>query len=274
MAARLASIAATASAADASLVSVTTPNEAYFKSRRLLVVASGLLLLASLTGITPDSSDSALTVFSLKLVRPEAIPFVFAVIALYGVWQYWSAWFIQTTEVREFWVNRTDVVVTFLIATASIVVFAYPLLVKWAPNIDEVVALLLAVMSIIGGVAALLKTNSTLFKSYFDLLRLRELGIQESLLRGQWLLVFNPAKKFGGTKRISFEPDGNIGEGRNANEHRWRIREGLLEILNQENQVFSRFRFSRERGRFEHTDDDDTLSIRSQAIERASNDEK
>ncbi len=80
----------------------------------------------------------------------------------------------------------------------------------------------------------------------------------------QWVLVFNPVRQK--AKRISFLEDGLIGTGRNYNEDHWRIRGDFLEILNSENAIFSRFQFNENRETFEHTNDDDTLSIRSQEI--------
>ncbi len=54
-------------------------------------------------------------------------------------------------------------------------------------------------------------------------------------------------------KRISFEPDGDIGEGNNQNETRWRIIEGFLEILNKNGVVFSRFSYDEGREQFRAT---------------------
>ena len=45
------------------------------------------------------------------------------------------------------------------------------------------------------------------------------------------------------------------------------MRDDYLEILNIENQVFSRFRFDANGVVFHHTNDEDTLSIKGQYIE-------
>jgi hypothetical protein len=81
-----------------------------------------------------------------------------------------------------------------------------------------------------------------------------------------WKLIFNPNSPKG-SKKITFGDDGTIIEGRNNNENTWRIRDGLLEILNSEGQAFSRFRYDQSKGQFLHTNDEDTLSLRSQRIE-------
>jgi len=78
--------------------SLRTPNEAYLKSRRALVVASGLLLIAVFVGIAPEASDGTVNVFSIKIKTPESIPTVFFIVLLYAIWQFWSSWFVQTDE--------------------------------------------------------------------------------------------------------------------------------------------------------------------------------
>jgi len=77
--------------------------------------------------------------------------------------------------------------------------------------------------------------------------------------------VFNPQTE--GTKFVTFQANGEIGEGRNNNEHRWRIRRGKIEILAGDNQVYSRFRHDHESGRLVHTNDADCRSIRGQYFE-------
>jgi hypothetical protein len=80
-----------------------------------------------------------------------------------------------------------------------------------------------------------------------------------------WIFNFNPAAR-GKEKEITFNDDGTIGVGRNNNEHNWRVRSGLLEMLNHEDRVFSRFAYDDAKGWFVHTNDPDTLSIKSQTI--------
>lgn len=104
-------------------LSVKTPNDAYLKSRRALVVASGLLALSVLAGIVPAETDGSLTVFSLRLESPEKIPTIFFVISLYTLWQFWSSWLVQGEEVRTATINRVDVVFSFVIALTSWAVF-------------------------------------------------------------------------------------------------------------------------------------------------------
>jgi len=71
-------------------------------------------------------------------------------------------------------------------------------------------------------------------------------------------------------KKLTFLDNEEIGEGKNDNESKWRVRRGLLELLNSEGKVFSRFLYDKEKQIFVHTNDEDTLSLRSQRIEPVS----
>jgi hypothetical protein len=90
--------------------------------------------------------------------------------------------------------------------------------------------------------------------------------LSRTLISGSdWILNYNP-KAPGRVKQISFNADGSIGLGKNDNETTWRAKNGLLEILNSKNQIFSRFLYDGASNTFAHTNDDDTLSIKSQQI--------
>lgn len=88
--------------------------------------------------------------------------------------------------------------------------------------------------------------------------------LEQTLLSSPWLLVFNPKTKR--SKRIVFAPDGLIVEGNNRNEHKWRIVNGKLELVQLDGRVHSRFVYDKSKNLFRHTDDPDTLAIRGQRI--------
>lgn len=75
-------------------------------------------------------------------------------------------------------------------------------------------------------------------------------------------LFYNPKTKR--SKRMVFRAKGVIVEGNNKNEHSWRVRHNLLELLQLDGKVHSRFSYDEGRQIFEHTNDEDTLSIRGQ----------
>jgi hypothetical protein len=91
-----------------------------------------------------------------------------------------------------------------------------------------------------------------------------EAKILSKLATSRYKFVFNP--KTGGNKVLTFKSDGNIGEGKNQNECRWRVAGGKLEILNDHGELYSRF-FVLPDDRMHHTNDPDTLSIKGQYLE-------
>jgi hypothetical protein len=80
-----------------------------------------------------------------------------------------------------------------------------------------------------------------------------------------WWLHFD-VKNREAKKHISFGENGEIYEGKNQNEHTWRITNGFLELLNDQGKVFSRFDYNESLGEFFHTNDDDTLSLKNQNL--------
>jgi hypothetical protein len=89
-----------------------------------------------------------------------------------------------------------------------------------------------------------------------------EQRLRELLLGGKFKFVFNPAS--GGSKQLTFLPNGDIGDGRNSNEHKWRIVDGCLEILSGDGAVYSRFVLLDDNVSLHHTNDPDTRSLRGQ----------
>jgi hypothetical protein len=92
---------------------------------------------------------------------------------------------------------------------------------------------------------------------------IQERRLRQILLNGRsFLFVFDPMH--GRSKTITFLDNGEVGEGRNSNEHTWRIRKGALDILAADGQLYSRFTQDRASGRLVHTNDPDTRSIHGQ----------
>lgn len=98
--------------------------------------------------------------------------------------------------------------------------------------------------------------------------------LERELFNWEWHFVFNPAayeesKGTSGWKRVTFEDGGRVAEGRNNNEDSWRADGNLLEFLNDKGEVYSRFKFDADARRFDHTNDADTKSIKSQYLTAA-----
>jgi hypothetical protein len=83
-----------------------------------------------------------------------------------------------------------------------------------------------------------------------------ERRLHELLLSGPFKFVFNPAT--GASKRLTFLPNGDIGEGRNDNENRGRIADGRLEILGGDGRLYSRFVLLHDNVSLHHTNDPET----------------
>ncbi len=91
--------------------------------------------------------------------------------------------------------------------------------------------------------------------------RLRRLLVPNRRFR----MIFNPTGPQ--NKFVTFEANGQIGEGSNPNESSWRIKRGRLEIFSSDGGIYSRFRHDRQTGRLVHTNDDDCRSILGQYFE-------
>jgi len=66
-------------------------------------------------------------------------------------------------------------------------------------------------------------------------------------------------------KRIYFREDGSIGDG-NANENRWAVKFGLLELYSSSEVVYSKFRWDKSTGKLQHVNDPTLPSVMGQYI--------
>lgn len=89
-----------------------------------------------------------------------------------------------------------------------------------------------------------------------------EWDIRHAITGTRYKLVFNPHT--GNSKTITFLPNGSIGEGRNHQEHSWKIKNGLLEILDARGELYSRFLLLHDKKSFHHTNEPKLQSIRGQ----------
>jgi hypothetical protein len=82
--------------------------------------------------------------------------------------------------------------------------------------------------------------------------------------RREFVLVYQPQTNF--SKTVIFMDGGQIGEGKNNNEHTWRIKRGCLEFLNDDGKVFNRFKFDRDSDRLRSTNDPDIRALFGQYL--------
>jgi hypothetical protein len=99
---------------------------------------------------------------------------------------------------------------------------------------------------------AMPSSHTTPFNKPLDQIELVSL-----LITSKWILYYNPPH---GKKTVGFRMDFSVGDGRNQNEHEWRVNNGKLEFYNIQGRLFSRFVLDGSRTRWTHTNDADTLS--------------
>ena len=80
-----------------------------------------------------------------------------------------------------------------------------------------------------------------------------------------FVFTFNPTTK--ASKVVTFLANGEIGKGRNINEHTWKITKGGLDIFSQNGKLYSRFIYDKASGMLKHTNDANTRSIPGQYIQ-------
>jgi hypothetical protein len=266
------------------------PSELYFKAKRWLVLASGSLLLSLTVGLDVSGSSNGLV--PIPILDKTKINIVIFVIVLYFIAQFQIHWISQNLEIREKTQFRFDYYTTLGIALMAVISYIFSLVIPvtdalytqffevvvdakiLGANVFDFsfVSSLMAVLS--GALAAAISTGAwvKLVKSYLKLYRRRQEESRaaadsgyELLLKQQWMLNFNPRHP-NGKKKVTFLENGEIGEGRNHNESKWRMHNEFLELLNDDGKVFSRFKFNSQNNTFFHTNDEDTLSIRDQDL--------
>lgn len=87
-------------------------------------------------------------------------------------------------------------------------------------------------------------------------------AIEAILQSGKFILVHNPNKD--SSKVMKFGKNGVIEEGGNKLENTWRVSDGVLEFVQEDGKVHSRFWYKSNSKMFINTDEDDTLSARGQ----------
>lgn len=90
--------------------------------------------------------------------------------------------------------------------------------------------------------------------------------LEQLLTKSAWVLFHNPKIGPERSKTIVFGKSGEIQAGRNNNENKWLVRNGMLELLQADGKVHSRFRFLPENRIFVHSGDVDTRSAQGQYI--------
>jgi hypothetical protein len=223
-----------------------TPSERYDKSRRHLIVYSGLLLLIHYAAESLSSPIEIVWPVSFQL-HNAAISVIFSLMTCYAAWQYFLNWSLQSDEVRSSFTGWSDCLITGALTVFSILAsnlicwfLGFLLMCAWG-------------IGFIGGTTYLKKIIAQKLAN-------EDAKILRLLQDNSWILAFSPgAPPNIGQKAISFKRDGAIGDGKNDNENKWRVVDGYLELLNKEEKIFNRFKYDESSRRFESTHDNDTV---------------
>jgi len=246
------------------------PTDIYYKTKRTLLIFVGALLLAIFAGFKITTSEQKISFLPFQLARPELLTTILFVAVVFYLFQFSLQWASQQSEVQNNKFHRIDFRSTAAIGGISIICYVGYLILPYV-KFEATVSLgsiLIGAVGVLLSVFAsgLLEKISTNLGRWLKRKSASEDDALVNLLRSKtWILNYNPAVK-GKEKQIEFKDNDEFGIGKNNNECKWRVRDGLLEILNNEGRVFSRFSYDKGQQQFIHTNDPDTLSIKSQTI--------
>jgi hypothetical protein len=250
------------------------PTDAYYKTKRSLLIFVGCLLIAIFVGVKITQTEQKISILPFQLERPEYLSSIFAIAVLFYLFQFALQWAAQQADVQNNRFYKIDFISITTIGCISVLLFLRSLLPPF-PDIHFEDRNWHSWASIIGGLVGVLasilaaKFTQDVAKRVGRYLKKRTANedddLRTSVTKSPWVLHFNPSV-IGAKKAITFNADGTVGDGRNQNEHTWRVNNGLLEILNDAGHVYSRFSYDRNKNQFAHTNDLDTLSIKSQTI--------
>lgn len=234
------------------------PTAIYNKSKRNLAVFAGLLALVLFGGIEPKEKE-AISLLPFHITRPDAVPHVIFPIVAYCAYQYYLSWTYQSEQIQK--KTRIDF---YFILSLSIGAICYYIFVHWLPSITEDRQVFITLVAII---TTSISAVSVFFlfgrvKALRDrLFAVRRETIADRIVESGWILNFNP-KHPKGRKAISFKPEGEIGTGRNQNEHTWKIANGHLEIWKENGDLQNRFLYDEENDRFVSTNEPEADAIK------------
>jgi hypothetical protein len=238
------------------------PTELYNRSKRNLVIFAAVLALA-LFGVVQVSSTN--TQYGVQVI-PNAVPTILFVVVGYLLYQFVLARSFQPDEVRRR--TRLDSAITSGFASFVLLGYLFYYLLWQVLGLQSKILLSLAAGALVSAVASLgINKWSDLAKWRREAVFLRRFALEQRLKEPGWILNYNPQFP-NKTKPISFEEDGSIGEGRNANEHRWRLEQGQLIMIREDGEEHNRFLYDPTTDRFVSTRPSSKHGIAGQVIYR------
>ena len=246
------------------LASVPEPSGLYVKAKRYLIGNAGIVLLLIFVGVKSGKAS-----LGVEIESPQFLSFIFLFIMVYYFFQLSLFWPVQSATVRNKFQYKSDHLLSICIAIGTAICFIW-----FEKSVSvlstDIIKFLVSLFLILTAILIQFIGNFSV-STFLHNQSSAENKIIDDLIKGNWILIFNKSsyfatKKKSGFKKISFDATGDIGEGANANEARWRLQSGLLEILNSDGKIFSRFEYNEKAKNFTHTNDPDTISLRDQMI--------
>jgi hypothetical protein len=251
------------------------PTEAYYKAKRSLMFFVACLLLAVFVGFKIPENGQRIAVLPFELTRPEWLSGIFFVVVLFNAFQFSLHWAAQMGEVQLNRFYRLDYLSIISITIFSLLSYlAYFALLSFGLSLPSwswtsiiFTGFFIAVAGLFSFSAAMVVRGlaEILGRQLKAMSSARDARLADTVKRNRWILVYDPKVK-GAKKQITFGIDGFVDHGRNENEYRWQVRDGLLEIFTKADEIHSRFLYDGRKNEFLHTNDEDTKSKRSQRM--------
>lgn len=249
--------------------------DTYLKAKRYLTFFSAIQLLGCFVGLRAASESAFLGV---TVAQPQYLTTITFVVVLYYLFQLRLFWEAQTEPIRQRPQHALDYQASIIIAVISLVAVPTTMLMQLTgihvlpaatpPHWGQVIALYAALLAALLAGAPLIESVG---KQRLKLIEEQNAALV-ALTNNTWRFVFSPityknTRGKEGSKKMRFLPGGEIVEGQNDNEYKWRASGPFVELLNNEGRVYSRFTYDQTKDRFVHTNDEDTLSVRGQYME-------
>src|SRR5687768_3058174 len=180
------------------------PSDAYYKTKRNLLVFVSCLLLAIFAGFRIAQGEQKISVLPFQLERPESLSTILFVVVLFNLSQFGLQWAAQNTEVQRNKFYRIDFMFCSTVGAVSILCYLWSLaspLVKFDPTINIV-----ELAGVVGAVAAALAASMSLLQvseKFGKWIKRKARSENEELSKiltspdEEWVLVYNPQSASG-----------------------------------------------------------------------------
>jgi hypothetical protein len=235
------------------------PTSLYTKSKRNVVVISAILFLIVLGQVKLTERTEFLPI---AIDSPGYVPHILAAVACFLLYQFWFSWELQRSSSSN--LLTVDFFFTGSISLAALITYAFHYLKPLASDFSlSMISIALGAL----GLAAAFYTRAELTRRKGTIDRLRSTFLRERLFEAGWMLNFNPASDRG-TKAISFNEDGTVGEGRNHNEDRWELTGRTLRLIRPDGSLQNAFAYDPTSDRFTRIPDPSAKGLPDQSIYR------